>query len=403
MLRRSGITANVVVLGWVSFLTDLASEMLYPIMPLFLVGTLGASPALLGLIDGIAEGVSSGLRWIAGAMSDRFRRRKPFVVAGYTLSAFSKPVMGIAAYAVGWPMFLFGRCSDRLGKSIRTSARDALIADSTEPQYRGAAFGFHRAFDTFGAVIGPLIALLIVTVKRGVPLAWLFFVAFVPGLLSALLVLLAIKETPHDPSSSKPPSILQSFPRPLWMLIAANALFSLGNSSDSFLILRSRDLGVSFSGVILVYALYNLTYALGAMPLGKLSDWIGRKPVIITGWLIYAAVYFGFAAAHASWTPWLLFPIYGLYQAFAEGVTKAMVSDVVPREQRAGAMGLFYTVSGFGQLIASVAAGALWNVQWFNGHMMAAFAIGGVFSLAAVPVIASVRPRQEHTPKGSGA
>lgn len=169
-----GITRNVAILGWVSFLTDVASEMLYPVMPLFLVGTLGASPALLGLIDGIAEGISSGTRWITGALSDRYRRRQPFVVAGYTLSAFSKPVMGLASVVIGWPLFLAGRCADRLGKSIRTSARDALIADSTDPQYRGIAFGFHRALDTLGAVVGPLVALLIITMRPGTSLAWLF-------------------------------------------------------------------------------------------------------------------------------------------------------------------------------------------------------------------------------------
>lgn len=394
VFNRRGITRNVVILGWVSFFTDLASEMLYPVMPLFLVGTLGASPALLGLIDGLAEGVSSGLRWIMGALSDRFRSRKPFIIAGYTLSAFSKPIMGLAGYAVGWPLFLLGRCSDRLGKSVRTSARDALIADSTEPQYRGAAFGFHRAVDTFGAVVGPLVALLIVTLKPDMPLAWLFFIAFVPGLFSALLALLAIKDIPHPPVEGKPPSILQSFPRPFWTLIAANALFSLGNSSDSFLILRSRDLGLTFAQVILAFASYNAVYALGAIPLGRLSDRIGRKPVIIGGYLTYAAVYLGFAWTKSPWAPWVLFPMYGLYQAFSEGVTKAMVSDVVPPHQLAGAIGLFYTVSGLGQLIASVVAGALWNVRIFDSTIMVTFVIGGAFALAAVPVIASVKVRQ---------
>ncbi len=389
--RFRGITRNVVILGWVSFFTDLASEMLYPVVPLFLVGTLGASPALLGMIDGLAEGISSGLRWIMGALSDRSRRRKPFVVAGYALSAFTRPLMGLAAFAIGWPLFLVARCADRLGKSVRTSARDALIADSTEPQYRGAAFGFHRAVDTFGAVVGPLVALLIVTLKPDIPLAWLFFIAFVPGLLSALLALLAVKDTPHPPGEGKPPSILQPFPRPFWTLIAANALFSLGNSSDSFLILRSKELGLKFSSVILAFALYNAVYSLGAIPLGRLSDRIGRKPVVISGWLFFAAVYLGFAWMKSPLAPWVLFPMYGLYQAFSEGVTKAMVSDVVPQHQRAGAIGLFYTVSGLGQLVASVVAGLVWHVRLFNNQLMLAFLIGAVCAAAAVPIIAIVR------------
>src|SRR5439155_7136698 len=159
---------------------------------------LGAPPSLRGFIDGTAEGISSGLRWIGGALSDRFRRRKPFVVAGYSISAVSKPVMGLAAYALGWPLFFIGRCTDRLGKSIRTSARDALIADSTQPQYRGVAFGLHRAMDTCGAVLGPLLAVLIIVLRPGTPLQWLFFLALLPGLLSSLLAFLAVRDIPHE-------------------------------------------------------------------------------------------------------------------------------------------------------------------------------------------------------------
>jgi MFS family permease len=391
-MQLRGITRNVIVLGLVSLFTDVASEMLYPLIPLFLVGTLGASPALLGVIDGIAEGGSSVLRWLAGAISDRFRRRKPFVTAGYTISALSKPVMGLAAIAGGWPVFLLGRCADRLGKSIRTSARDALIADSTEAQYRGKAFGLHRAMDTTGAFLGPLLALLILVARPDTPLQYLFFVALVPGSLSSLLAFLAVRDVPHEAHrGAKPPPILQRFPRPLWHLLAAAALFSLGNSSDSFLILRSREMGLTFPQVILAYALYNLVYAVGALPLGGLSDRIGRKPVVVAGWVVYAAVYLGFSAATSVAAPWVLLAVYGLYQALAEGVTKAMIVDVVPQDQRAGAIGLFYTVTGIGQLAASVAAGALWQVRLFNGTMMATFLVGSVCAAAAIPVIARVR------------
>jgi MFS family permease len=391
-----GLTRNVVVLGFVSLLTDVASEMLYPVIPLFLIGSLGATPALLGFIDGLAEGGSSVLRWLAGAMSDRFRRRKPFVTAGYSISAFSKPLMGLAAYVGGWPMFLLGRSTDRLGKSIRTSARDALIADSTEAPYRGAAFGLHRAMDTCGAVAGPLVALVLVTLRPGLPLQWLFFAALIPGLLSALLAAVAVKDIPHVAHpDARPPAIVQSFPKPLWRLIAAAAIFSLGNSSDSFLILRSRELGLSFAHVILAFAIYNAVYAAGALPLGHLSDRIGRKPVVMTGWLIYAIVYFGFARAGSSTAPWVLLGVYGLYQAFSEGVTKALVSDVVPAAQRAGAIGLFYTVSGVGQFAASLLTGWLWNVRWLGGHLNAGLVMGTLFSLLAIPVIATVRPGPE--------
>jgi MFS family permease len=391
-MRLRGITRNVFVLGWVSFFTDVASEMLYPVIPLFLVGTLGASPALLGLIDGIAEGASSVLRWFVGALSDRFRRRKPFVTTGYTLSALSKPLMGLAATVGGWPLFLLGRSADRLGKSIRTSARDALIADSTEPQFRGAAFGLHRAMDTCGAVAGPLLALVIVLTRPGTPLAWLFFIALVPGLLSSLLAFVAVRDIPHEAHpGAKPPPILQRFPKPFWHLIAAATLFSLGNSSDSFLILRSKELGLSFPRVILAFTLYNAVYAIGALPLGRLSDKIGRKPVVVAGWLVYAAVYLGFSAAKSSTAPWLLLGAYGLYQALTEGVTKALITDVVPQHQRAGAIGLFYTATGVGQLLASLAAGALWHVRLFGGSVMASFLIGSLCAAAAAPLVAQVR------------
>lgn len=388
-----GLGRNVYALGWVSFFTDMASEMLYPVIPLFLTGVLGASPAILGLIDGIAEGGTSVLRWVAGAFSDRFRRRKPFVVAGYSLSAFSKPLMGLAAYTLGWPLFFAGRVVDRLGKSVRTSARDALIADSTPQDRRGVAFGLHRAMDTMGAVIGPLMALLVITLWPGIPMAWLFFLALVPGLLSALLAQIAVRDIPHPAQSqAKPPPIIQSYPKPFWHLIAVAALFALGNSSDSFLILRSKEVGLSFGQVILAFALYNVVYALAALPLGHLSDRIGRKPVVAAGWLVYAGVYLGFAVTQSSWAPWVLFPIYGLYQALTEGVTKAFTSDLVPQHQRAGAIGLFYTVAGLGQLLASIIAGMLWPV-WI-GPLHAPFLVGAVCAVAAAPLVLGVRQKK---------
>jgi MFS family permease len=391
-MRIRGITRNVVVLGLVSFFTDVASEMLYPVIPLFLVGTLGASPALLGMIEGIAEGGSSVLRWLAGAISDRFRRRKPFVIAGYSVSALSKPLMGLAALAGGWPVFLLGRSTDRLGKAIRTSARDALIADSTEQQFRGVAFGLHRAMDTAGAVLGPLLALLIIVEWPRVGLQWFFFFALAPGLISSLLAALAVRDIPREPrSEAKPPPILQRFPKPLWHVIGAAALFSLGNSSDSFLILRSRELGLSFPRVILCFAVYNVVYAALATPLGGLSDRVGRKPVVMVGWSIYAAVYLGFSLARTPTAPWVLLPVYGIYQAMTDGVTKAFIADVVSKQQRAGAIGLFYTVAGLCQLLASMAAGALWPVRVLHGSLMTSFLIGAIFAAIAVPAIGWVK------------
>lgn len=397
-LRR--LSRNVFVLGWVSLLTDLASEMLYPILPLFVVGSLGASPAILGLIDGVAEGGGSILRWLAGAFSDRYRRRKPFIVAGYSISAASKPLMGLAALAVGWPLYFAGKCLDRLGKSVRTSARDALIADSTDANVRGLAFGVHRAMDTAGAVLGPLCVLITLLLKPDFPLHWLFFIALAPGACSALLAALAVRDVAHEArAQAKPPfrsepqsrrqAILQRFPARLWHLIAAAAIFALGSSSDAFLLLRCNELGLSFAQVVLAYVLFNVVYTLSAAPLGGLSDRFGRKPVIAAGWIIYALVYLGFALTHSSRAPWILMSIYGLYWALTEGVTKAFVADVVRAHQRAGAIGLFYTASGVMQFLASLLAGILWNERWFD-TLLAPFALGAICAALAIPIILTV-------------
>ena len=407
MIRLRGISRNVFALGWVSFFTDLASEMLYPVMPLFLVGTLGASPAIMGLIDGLAEGISSGLRWIAGAVSDRWRRRKPVIFLGYFVSALSKPVMGLAS-VTGWPIFLAGRTADRLGKSIRTSPRDALIADSTEAEFRGKAFGFHRAMDTCGAILGPLVALAVIIAIAGwhatfsarwgtadhairnLPLARLFYLAIIPGLVSAATVLVFVREIrPEKTSAGKPPAIFQSFPWAFWMLIIANGVFSLGNSSDTFLILRSGEMGLGFGTIILAYVLYNGIFAATATPLGAISDRVSRKNVVAVGWVVYAIVYLGFAACPSRMAPWFLLGIYGLYQALTDGVAKAMVSDLVPSVQRAGAMGLFYTVSGVGQLVASLLAGVIWEVR--PGGVVVALGVGAGFAIVGAVLILAFR------------
>jgi len=389
------ISRNVWALGWVSFFGDLASEMLYPILPLFLVGTLGASPALLGFIEGLAEGVSSGLRWVGGALSDRYARRKPFVVWGYLLGALSKPIMGLAAVFGGWPIFLLGRLSDRFGKTIRTAARDALIADSTEPEYRGIAFGFHRTMDTCGAILGPLVALAAITIWKDFPLQWLFFIALVPGLICTLISALAVREVMHHPSSKPTGTVTgaQAFPKEFWLLLVGFGIFAVGNSSDSFLLLRTREIGLTFQQVILAYAVYNVIFAFTATPLGHLSDRIGRKPVIIAGWCIYAMVYAGFGFFHSTLAPWFLLASYGLYQALTDGVGKAMISDVAPAGRRAAAMGIFSSVSGLGQFAASMIAGMAWKLNVFGGRMMVPFLVGSICAAAAIPVVASVRMR----------
>jgi MFS family permease len=393
-MKLRNLSRNVIMLGWVSFFTDLASEMLYPVIPIFITQVLGASAELLGLIEGIAEGGGSILRWLSGAFSDRYRRRKPFVVFGYSLSALSKPLMGVAAYAGGWPLLLFGRAADRVGKAVRTPPRDALIADSTEPAHRGLAFGFHRTMDTCGAIAGPLVLLAILSARPGFPLSWLFFLALAPGIISILFACLAVGDLPRDPSAAKksPPRLWQSYPTSFWLFLLATAVFTLGNSSDAFLILRSTNLGLGFRDVVLAYVMYNAIFAATATPVGRLSDRIGRRPMVVAGWLVFAGVYFGFSAARSSTAPWILLAAYGLYQALTDGISKAMITDVVAAEQRGGAIGLFSTVTGICQIAANLITGRLWTVLLFH-RLQAGLITGAIAALVAIPLLLLVRTR----------
>lgn len=397
--RLHGISRNVAALALVSFFADVASEMLYPVIPLFLTATLGASPALLGLIEGTAEGVSSGLRWIGGVLSDRSGRRKPFVVVGYALAAASKLFMGAAAYALGWPLFLLGRGCDRLGKAVRSAPRDALIADSTEAAVRGRAFGFHRAMDSLGAVIGPLLALGVLFLWPDLPLAFLFLIAAVPGLLSVIVAATAVREVMEipRPSSAGDTSTLSGMHRRLpaafWRLLVACGIFSLGASTTSFLLLRATELGLSFTQVMFAYAAFNLVYALGSLPLGHLSDRVERKKVVAIGWSFHALLYAGLAVTHSTTIIWVLMPLYGLYMALTDGVRKAMVADLVPSHQRAGALGWFATVGGLGQLAASVIGGLFWESRLGAGTVVVPFAIGAVFPILAIPILGTLRTR----------
>lgn len=381
---------NVKSLGLVSFFTDIASEMLYPIIPLFIVGTLGASPAILGVIEGLADGLASSLKWVGGRLSDRSGKRKPFVIAGYSLSALSKPIMGLAAVVAGpaaWGIFLTGQMSDRIGKAIRTAPRDALIADSVTQEQRGAAFGFHRAMDTCGAIVGPLIALIVINRFPDLPLHYLFFIAIIPGAISVLIVLKYVTEIRVVPKSENSLAVSHSYSARFWWIVVAFAVFSLGNSSDSFLLLRARELGLSFSQVIFAYSLYNLVGALLAWPLGQLSDRIGRVPLIVTGWLIYALVYSVFAFNQTSLVVWLSMCGYGVYAALTEGVIKAMVSDHVESANRASALGIVAGVGGICQVIASIVTGLLWQQKIIDGQLSLAFFIGASCAALAVLVI----------------
>ena len=339
--------------GWISFWADVASEMAYPVIPLFVVGALNAPATTLGLIEGMALALISVMRAISGWHSDATGKRMPYVRAGYALSAVAKPLM---ALAFSWPGVLASRLIDRFGKGLRTTARDALIADSAEPGQEGRAFGFHRAMDSAGAVVGSLCGFLLLTLLPG-QYRLIFLITAVPGAVAVLIAYLLHEPRRHTPTKTlKRGSLTPQF----WLATAILGVFALANSSDTFILLRARDSGLSAPQVALVYALFNVTYSAFSYSLGSLSDRIGKTPLLVSGWLLYALVYFLMARAGAAWF-WLLLPMYGLYMAATDGVSKALVGIISPPDSRGSAMGVFYFISGALALVSSLLAGWLWD------------------------------------------
>lgn len=358
---KSGLTRNVTFMGVVSGLTDISSEMLYPVVPIFLTSVLGAPMQVVGLIEGTAEATASLLRIVGGRLSDRAGKRKPFVVAGYSLSAISKPVLALAAT---WHFVLFSRFIDRVGKGLRTSARDALIAGSVDKEHWGKAFGFHRAMDTLGAALGPLAALWLINSMPAekTDYRFVFMAAFIPALLGVFVLLFFVRETA---APAKAPGAAPAGGTPMTsdfkVFVLLYAVFAIGNSSDVFLIMKAKDMGFTLTHVILAYTGYNLVYALLAAPAGWLSDKLGKIKTMAFGFLVFAAVYLGFALADKPWMVWALFALYGFYGAFNEGIAKAVISHLSSADNRASAMGYFQGTMGFLAFFASVIAGLLWD------------------------------------------
>lgn len=370
---------NIILLGITSLLTDISSEMVYPILPVFLVTTLGASPAILGLIEGIAESLASLLKVFSGYFSDRIKARKPFTIFGYAGSTLGKFFLYIST---GWTCVLIGRITDRLGKGIRTAPRDALIAESSKEGKRGAAFGLHRAMDTLGAIIGVLFAYFLITSFKG-SLRSIFLFSLVPAFLGVLF-LFFVKEKSKEPVtvSKKLQFKWRSLDKRLKLFLAFTFIFTLGNSSNQFLLLRAKNLGSTVPQVILFYLVYNIVYGLVAYPASRLSDKIGRKKLLVLGYLFYGLVYIGFALNNTLNMFWFLFATYGLYIGFTEGVEKALVSDIAPQDLRATAIGLYAMLVGIGLLPASLFAGILWkffgpSAPFYFGGFMGIFASVG--------------------------
>lgn len=374
-----GISRNVFILGITSFLTDLSSEIVYPLVPLFLTSVLGAPFAVVGLIEGIAESTASILKVYSGWLSDRMHQRRPLTILGYGISAVAKPLL---AAAFAWPMVLALRFGDRLGKGIRVAPRDALIADSSEPATRGRVFGFHRAADTAGASLGALLALAALALI-GERYRTIFLLSAIPGALG-VVSLFFIRERKRDHSHRHPPRLsLSQFDRRFKLFLLASAIFAIGNSSDAFIILRARDLGLSAMAAVFAYVIYNLVYGVFSMPAGSLSDRIGRRRVIAAGFLVFSLVYLGLALAGDSMAVWPLFTIYGLYMAMTEGVGKAFVADMAPREAVGTALGTYNTLTGILTFFSSLAAGLLWDAAGARTP----FFFGAVTGLTAMLVL----------------
>ncbi len=380
---------NVWAVSFTSFFMDISSDMVLNILPLFLANVLGVKTGTIGMIEGVAEATASLLKMFSGWLSDKLGARKWLAVAGYTLSAISKPFF---YFASSWGLIAGVRWADRVGKGIRTAPRDALVADSTPKEIHGLAFGFNRAMDKAGAFLGLLIAALVVWLaqKTTVDLTRSTFqtivlISMVPALLAVLTLVFGAKDVAVTGQRTAPKFSLKSMGKPFNIFLVIISVFTLGNSSDGFLVLRAQNLGVSVVGILVMLAIFNLVISLVATPAGSLSDRIGRRRLITGGWLVYALIYFGFAFASTTWHVWLLYLSYGLYFGLAYGTASAMVADLVPDTMRGTAYGTYHAVIGLLAFPASLIAGILWQGvgKWTGFGPSAPFLFGGTLALFA--------------------
>lgn len=398
--RLRQLPRNVWAASLTSFFMDVSSEMVLNILPLFLANVLGVRTSVIGLIEGLAEATASLLKLFSGWLSDRLRARKWLAVAGYGLSALAKPFFLIAN---SWGTVLGARWADRVGKGIRTAPRDALLADSVNEHQRGLAFGLHRAADTGGAVLGLIIALGLVwgaqaaAVKLGAAtFRTVVWVSLIPAVLAVLSLALGAREVRVGVKGARPPKItFRGLGKNFATFMIIVSIFDLGNSSDAFLVLRAQERGLNVLGILGMLITFNLVYALLSMPAGDLSDRIGRKRLIVGGWLVYAAIYLGFAVAGAGWHVWVLYGLYGVYYALAFGTIRAMVADIVPEELRGTAYGTYNGVLGILDFPASLIAGLLWQGvgPWHGFGAPAPFFFGAALSFLAAILMLLWKPK----------
>lgn len=400
-ISLGSLPRNVWAVSLTSFFMDVSSEMVLNILPLFLSSVLGVKTNVIGLIEGIAEATSSLLKVFSGWLSDKMRSRKWLAVAGYAISALAKPFF---YWANSWGTVAGVRWADRVGKGVRTAPRDALVADSIEEKQRGLAFGLHRAADTGGAVLGLLISLGVVWLMQAgseVLKAQTFRVLVLISLLPAVLAVLSLAFGAREVSVTKqreiPRFAFKSLGKPFMVFMLIVGLFDLGNSSDAFLVLRAQERGLSVVGVLAMLVTFNLIYTLSSAPAGAWSDRIGRRRVIVGGWLVYAAIYLGFALAGKGWHVWVLYAVYGLYYGLAYGTTKAMVADIVAPEVRGTAYGTYNAVLGILDFPASLIAGILWQGigAWKGFGAPAPFYFGAALALIAAVAMMVGMPKTE--------
>lgn len=406
--RYRRLPRNVYAISFVSLLNDASSEMIYPVLPLFLAMTMGDSvvaigitAAVVGRIEGAAESISSLLKLFAGYFSDRHGRRKGLVVFGYALAGLARPLL---AFATSWYHVLAIRLTDRVGKGIRSAPRDAMIADAASVEERGLAFGFHRALDHAGAVAGPLLSLLVLSIfaidinePRRIDYTKLFLAASIPALASVLIAALFIKELPREQRKGaklleKPKLSLRGFDSNFKRFLIILALFTLSNSSDAFLLLRVREAGGGIVTTLLIWAALHTVKVLSSLIGGDLSDRVGRKRLIASGWLMYAMVYAGFAFLTSIRMAWVLFLLYGIYFGLAEGAEKALVADLVRPEQHGTAYGLYNLAFSIAVFPASLLMGAIWQLR---GAKTAFLVSAGLGAFAALLLLLLVKPQPE--------